>query len=226
MVVRAARQPSVSALIRLALRSPRNNCVVGVQDDGSAILPNGWRVKAAGTQVALDTFPMASAFSKDGRFLAVLNGGYKPPYHPDPGVGFACHGKSTKWPLDDAWLGLKFSPDGKFLYVGGGSRANVQELAFDNGKLKLSRTFTVVAEAERKHDDFIGDVTTSPDGHLIYAADLFHNRIVVINTSVAGSCDRNVQDWPPPLSDPLSSGRAVLFRVQLGRWHNLSTPRH
>ena len=36
-------------------------------------------------------------------------------------------------------------------------------------------------DKRQRHDDFIGDVALSPDGRLIYAADLYHDSIVVIN---------------------------------------------
>ena len=52
---------------------------VGVLANGGFLLNSGWRVKPAGTQIPLDTLPMSSILSKDGRFLLVLNGGYKPP---------------------------------------------------------------------------------------------------------------------------------------------------
>ncbi len=173
--------PATLGLALIMTSQPARQLLVGAQEDGSAILPNGWRVKAAGTQVALETFPMSSALSKDGRFLAVLTGGYKPPTITI--LAADTLGEIDKIQLDDAWLGLKFSPDNKFLYVGGGSRAKVHELAFDtaSGKLKPSRQFIAATEAERKSDDFIGDVTTSPDGRLVFAADIFHNRILVIN---------------------------------------------
>ena len=171
--------PTTLALALIVTSQPARQLTVGLQDDGSAILPNGWRVKAAGTQVALETFPMASALSKDGKYLAVLTGGYKPPAITILAADTLI--EVDKLPLDDAWLGLSFSPDGKFLYVGGGSKAKVHELAFDNGKLKPSRQFIATPDADRKFDDFIGDVTASPDGRLVYAADIFHNRILVFN---------------------------------------------
>ena len=171
--------PAALGLAMIVTSQPARQLGIGVQEDGSAILPNGWRVKAAGTQVALETFPMSSALSKDGRFLAVLTGGYKPPTVTVLAADTLAEVDKIK--LDDAWQGLAFSPDNKFLYVGGGSRAKVHELAFDNGKLKPARQFIVTPDAERKFDDFIGDVTTSPDGRLVYAADIFHNRVVVIN---------------------------------------------
>jgi YVTN family beta-propeller protein len=111
---------------------------------------------------ALD-FPMSLAVAPDGRVL-VLNGGAKASVSVVNGA---------ELPLPDAWLGLTFAPDGKTVYAGGGSRGVVYEFSYAQGELKLTR--------EMKAADFTGDVAMSPDGHLIYAADLFGNAIVVIN---------------------------------------------
>ncbi len=111
---------------------------------------------------ALD-FPMSLAVAPDGRVL-VLNGGAKASVSVVNGAELS---------LPDAWLGLTFAPDGKTIFAGGGSRGVVYEIAYAQGALKLTR--------EMKAADFTGDVVMSPDGHLIYAADLFGNAIVVIN---------------------------------------------
>jgi DNA-binding beta-propeller fold protein YncE len=86
-------------------------------------------------------------------------------------------------PVTDAWLGLAFSPNGRTLWVGGGSQASVYEFSFDeNGKLAPTRTIEIVKAAERSARDFIGDVAIDPDGHLLYACDLYHDAIAVVNT--------------------------------------------
>lgn len=152
---------------------------VGPLPDGSFLLNSGWRLSPAGRQVPLDTFPMSSALSKDGRYLLVLNGGYKPPTIAVlDSTSFA---QLSSTPVQDGWLGLTFSPDGKSVYVGGGSRAAAYEFSFSEGKLQPARTLPIVPEAERKHTDFIGDVSVSPDGRLLYAAGLFHNAIHILN---------------------------------------------
>ena len=94
---------------------------------------------------ALD-FPMSLAVAPDGRVLA-LNGGAK------ASISVVNGGELT---LPDAWLGLTFSPDGKTVYAGGGSRGVVYEIAYAQGALKLTR--------EIKAADFVGDVAVSPDG--------------------------------------------------------------
>lgn len=112
--------------------------------------------------LALD-FPMSLAVAPDGHVL-VLSGGAKASISVVNGVDL---------PLPDAWLGLTFTPNGKIVYAGGGSRGVVYEFSYAQGELKQTR--------EMKAGDFAGDVAVSPDGHLVYAADLFANTIVVIN---------------------------------------------
>jgi YVTN family beta-propeller protein len=152
---------------------------VGPLPDGAFLLNSGWRIQPAGTQVALDTFPMASALSPDGRHLLILNGGYKPPSISVLDVKAAR--EISRTPVPDGWLGLVFSPKGDRVYVGGGSRAAVFEFAFSDGSLRATRSFAVVPEAKRTVRDFIGDVAFSPDGRLIYAADLYRDSLAVIN---------------------------------------------
>jgi YVTN family beta-propeller protein len=81
----------------------------------------------------------------------------------------------------DGWLGLAISPKGDMVYVGGGSKASLFEFAFANGVLTPARTFVVVPQAQRGTQDFIGDVAFSPDGRLLYAANLYRDSILVVN---------------------------------------------
>jgi YVTN family beta-propeller protein len=152
---------------------------VGPLPGGGFLLNSGWRLEPAGKQTPLDTFPMSTALSPDGRYLLVLNGGYNPPSISvlETATGREIH----RVRVADGWLGLTFSPKGDRVYLGGGSRAAVFEFSFANGALEPTRTFTVVPPDKRTHVDFIGDVALTPDGRLIYAADLYHDSVVVIN---------------------------------------------
>ncbi|MEO7650937.1 MAG: bifunctional YncE family protein/alkaline phosphatase family protein [Bryobacteraceae bacterium] len=158
-------------------QAPREQ--VGPLPRGGFLLNSGWRLQPAGRQTAVSTFPMSSALSPDGKFLLVLNGGYAPPTISV--LDAATEKELERVPVADGWLGLTFSPKGDRVYAGGGSKAAVFEFTFNGGKLTPSRAFPVVAEAKRTPLDFIGDVAMSPDGRLIYAADLFHDSVVVIN---------------------------------------------
>ena len=44
----------------------------GPLSDGGFLLNSGWRIKAEGLQIPVDTLPMASAISPDKKYLLVL----------------------------------------------------------------------------------------------------------------------------------------------------------
>jgi len=167
----------VIAAVLASQPAPREQ--VGPLSGGGFLLNSGWRVDPVGKQIQLDTLPMSSALSPDGKYLLVLNGGYRPPSISVIEIAGARVVSTT--PVADAWLGLAFAPKSDLLYVGGGSRAAIYEFRFADGKLTATRTFPVVPEASRQQADFIGDVAISPDGRLIYAAALYRNVIKVIN---------------------------------------------
>ena len=186
-VVFAAFILMAAALLSTSQPPPREQ--VGPLADGGFLLNSGWRVKPAGVQIPLDTLPMSSVLSKDGRFLIVLNGGFNPPSLSvlDTRDGHEI-GRTA---VTDAWLGLSLAPNGKTLWVGGGSQASVFEFSFDeNGKLSPTRTFEIVKGAARSARDFIGDVAIDPEAHLLYACDLYHDSIVVVNTQSGIVIDR------------------------------------
>jgi YVTN family beta-propeller protein len=153
--------------------------LVGPLPGGGFLLNSGWKLDPAGRQIPLDTLPIASALTPDGKHLLVLNAGYRPPsvMAIDTSTGTV----TSKVPVSDAWLGLAISPRGDRVYVGGGSTASVFEFSLANGVLTATRPFPVVESARRVPQDFIGDVAFSPDGRLLYAADLYRDSVVVIN---------------------------------------------
>ena len=176
-----------AALVSSSQPPPREQ--VGPLSGGGFLLNSGWRVKPAGVQIPLDTLPMSSLLSKDGRFLIVLNGGYNPP---SLSVLDTKDGHEVgRTPVSDAWLGMSLSKDGKTLWVSGGSQASVYEFSFDeSGKFAPTRTFEIVQAAARSAHDFIGDVAIDPDGHLLYVCDLYHDAIVVVNPQSGIVIDR------------------------------------
>ena len=172
----------VAGLILLAAlmsSQPAPREQVGPLPGGGFLLNSGWRLDPVGRQIPLDTLPMSTALSPDGKFLLVLNGGWKPPSIQV--IDTATGDVLGKVPVPDAWLGLTFTPKGDFVYVGGGSRVSIFEFAFANGRLTPARTFELVPQDKRVSQDFLGDVAISPDGRLLYAANLYRDFISVVN---------------------------------------------
>jgi len=152
---------------------------VGPLTGGGFLLNSGWVLDPVGKQVPLDTLPMSSALSPDGKYLLVLNGGYRPPSITV--IDAASGTVKSSVPVPDAWLGLAFTPHGDRVYIGGGSKASVLEYTFADGALAPARIFAVPSLDHVSGHDMIGDVAVTPDGRTIYAADLYHDSVVVIN---------------------------------------------
>ena len=144
------------------------------------LLPTGQRITPAGTQLVLPSLPMAAELSPDGRHLLVLQAGYETPSLTviDP------HARTPlqRLELPDAWLGLTFNRDGDKVFVSGGSRGSVWELAFREGTLEFGREFSIAGRSAGGTATLIGDVRLGPDGRMLYALDLLRNRVVVLNT--------------------------------------------
>ena len=154
---------------------------VGPLEGGGFLLNSGWTIRPAGTQVPVDTLPMSTALSHNGKFLLVLNGGYNPPSISVIQVAQKKEIGRTK--LKDAFLGLIMSPKDDKVFVGGGTTGKVFELSLDpeTGILSPTREFDAVKDISSKGNALIGDIAITPDAHILYAADLYDDQVSVIN---------------------------------------------
>jgi len=154
----------------------------GALTDGTTLLATGWRVKPAGTQVKVGAFPAGSALSPDGKFLVVVSSNGLSV------IRMADHVPTTTVELAAAGPGIAFATNGRNVYVSGGARNSVYDYTLSpEGTLALAKEMSAGAATP---NDFIGDVAIPPAGRVIYAADLFHDRILLINPQSGTVIDR------------------------------------
>jgi hypothetical protein len=145
---------------------------VGSLPDGGFLLNNGWILRPAGTQAPVDTLPLATVATNNGKYLLVLNCGFNTPSVSV--VDIAQKREIGRTPLPDAWLGLTISSAQDRVYVGGAGKAVVYELSLnpETGALARTREFAIVPDLANKGTSFTGDVKLSADNRVLYAGEI------------------------------------------------------
>jgi YVTN family beta-propeller protein len=177
----------VVVLVPLAQRAADRAARPGLQEAGVTLLPNGWRIAPAGHHVQVGDLPLNMIASPDGRFLIITNNGWmKPTLTVFDTKLQAVVGRT---PLDHAWLGLAWHPDGKRLYSSGANENVIYELAWNKSALTLAGTITLGgqqrsvpgAPSRLENAGFIAGLAISPDGRRLYATQIFGEAVSVID---------------------------------------------
>ncbi|HMC98747.1 MAG TPA: glutaminyl-peptide cyclotransferase, partial [Ferruginibacter sp.] len=140
-------------------------------------LPNGWSLTPAGTSLRLGDLPLNIAVSASQRLMAVTNNG---------------QGKQSLQLIDvkketvidnisiqRAWLGLKFSRDEKFLYVGAGNDNQILKYAVKDGKLVLQDSIVLGKKWPNKISPAGLDIDDDRD--LMYVVTKDNNSVYVVD---------------------------------------------
>lgn len=104
------------------------------QTPKAVTLPNGWSLSPAGRSLALGDLPLNMAVSHSKRFLAVTNNGQGD--HTLQLINLSTEKESDKLKIKSGWLGLCFSGDDRYLYVGAGNENRILRYSVKEGKLK------------------------------------------------------------------------------------------
>ena len=110
-------QPAPVDPARSAPARARHPARPGPLGGGVTLLPNGWRIAPAGTHLDAGDLPLAMALHPDGRHLVITNNGWS-----KPSLRVVDLGRRQVvqvLPLDHAWLGLAWHPDGRRLFSSG-----------------------------------------------------------------------------------------------------------
>jgi DNA-binding beta-propeller fold protein YncE len=189
----------------------------GAMGGGVTLLPNGWRIAPAGKHFPIGDKPLNMVLSPDGHSLIVTNNGYQAP---TLRVVDLDHDTVSAVSLDDAWLGLAWHPDGRRLLSSGAASNTIQELTWNNGRLRAGRkiaatsnAFTVREGATRPaagEQTFVGGIAISEDGRLAFAVHVFGQLLAQIDLE-SGTVTNQVDLPAEPYTCLLSADGRTLY---------------
>ena len=162
----------ILAAIALSLApNPR----MGVQPDGSIIVPTGQTITPAGAHIEVADRPLGMAVSPGGDQLAVVTGSN----FANRQVHLIDLGKDSimqSIPIGDSFVGVTFSYDILHLYVGGGRDNNVKFfLRREDGTYAADGVVSIPGSAP-------SGLSLSPDGEWLYVALNTRHSLAIINT--------------------------------------------
>ncbi len=105
------------------------------------LLPNGWKISPAGRSLPLGDLPLNMQLSPSGKWLAVTNNGQS-----TQTLQLIDPKKETllsEIEISQAWYGLAFSPDEKYLYASGGNQNCLLIYNLSNNRLAKPDTITL-----------------------------------------------------------------------------------
>jgi YVTN family beta-propeller protein len=203
-----------TGLVTIAQRAAAPPRRPGILGNGVAQLPNGWRIAPAGRHAPIGDLPLNMVWSPDGRYLLITNNGWsKPSITIFDTTNFYI--KATL-PLDHAWLGLAWHPDGKRLYSSGAAQNLVNELSWNGEALKTGEPLVIGKPVLKptfetlKDSGFVGGVSVSPDGNRLYAVQVFGTAVSLIDLD-RRKVERNAHLSSEPYTSLVSPDGKLLF---------------
>lgn len=172
------------------LSAPAGSLYTSIDTDGTTVIPNGRFLTPAGNNILVAPHPFGLALSPDGNIAVTANSGVNPlsisiirnlaskpevmqvppGYITDAGV------------LESVFMGLAITPDNSKVYVAGGQNNSIFVFDLLTGKKTDSIDCSVSEDGKYFPDGYIGDMTITKDGNLIYAVDQTNFRLAIIDT--------------------------------------------
>ena len=166
----------------------------GPLGEGVTLLPNGWRIAPAGSHLDAGDLPLAMALHPDGRHLVITNNGWSKPSLRV--VDVERRQVIQKLALEHAWLGLAWHPDGQRLFSSGAADNSIREVDWRGGKLVPGRTLVVAppqttVAGRLMNAGFMGGLVVSPDGRVLYAAQVYGKAAVAVELATGAVLARS-----------------------------------
>jgi DNA-binding beta-propeller fold protein YncE len=201
----------------------------GMTPTGQILLPNGWRLDPAGTQVPLGDFPISMAENPKAPVLAVLHAGYGE--HEVLTLDTGSDEVLARIPVPETFGGLAWSPDGSRLFVGGGFDDLIYRFDHKDGLLSNRSTIAfhggdpggekpgddeplVRAErGSRQAEGTVAGLTLSDDGKTLWVANAFAHDLAKFDAETGkslGEVDLGDDTYPYAVALDEARGRAYV----------------
>ena len=129
------------------------------RDGANAMLVSGWKTTPAGRHLMSGDMILSGQISPDGKLFAFTNTGYT--RHEPHIVDMASEKELATFPLEQAWSGLAFSPDGKRVFVSSGAGYAGSDIQYfdqwDNVGWKQTRAGYTLLGAEIRGQQHVFD---------------------------------------------------------------------
>lgn len=172
-------------------QSPAGNAYTKINRKGKTVLPDGRFITPMGLQIKVAPHPYGLILSPNGQIAVTANSGVQPfsvsiirnilSQHPQVDQipkGYI----NDEGILASVYMGLAISPDNKYLYVAGGEEGKIFIFNLNNDKKIGIIDCNTKINGKKFTDSYIGDLTITRKGKLLYGVDQTNFRMIVINT--------------------------------------------
>src|SRR5215467_9313929 len=153
------------------------------QNGANALLVNGWKTTPAGRQLPSGDMILTGQLSPDGKLFAFTNTGYT--QHTLHIVDLVTEKVMAEFPMEQAWSGLAFAPDGKRIYVLSGAGYPENDIRYfdrwDNAGWKAACSGYNLLGA-KKDKSVVSWIGISANGKLLYALNNSDGFLYILET--------------------------------------------
>ncbi len=147
---------------------------IGVQPDGSFLVPTGQRLTPAGVRIEVNDRPLGMVRSPDGKLLAVTTGSNFAPRGLHL-IDLSAKKVVQSVAIKDSFVGVAFDPAGKTIYVGGGRGDDVKVFERQpDGTFQPAASIPIPGSAP-------SGLTLSSNGRTLYVALNLKHAVAVID---------------------------------------------
>src|SRR5262245_11206957 len=155
----------------------KHGLLVGVQDDGQFLVPNGQTLTPVGTHIEVNDRPLGMVVSPNGALLAVVTGSN---FNPRALHLIDIDTRTLKQTISiaNSFVGVAFSPAGDTIYVGGGASNDVKIFkTAANGSFAANGTIAISGGPAPS------GLSLNANGSRLYVALNMTNEVAVIDTA-------------------------------------------